>query len=52
MNRLKNQSPKLLLISLTFLLLVYDQQMHTCLLSDHKRIMINFVYVTNIDYIN
>jgi hypothetical protein len=33
------------------LLLVYDQQMHTCLLSDHHRIMINFIYVTIIVYI-
>jgi hypothetical protein len=25
-------------------LLVYDQQIHTCLLSDHQRIIINFMY--------
>jgi len=45
MNRLlqlKNQYLSLL-ISLTCLLLVYDQQMHTCWLSDHQRIMINFM---------
>ena len=34
------------------LLVVYDQQMHTCWLSDHQRIMINFMYVTNIVYVN
>ena len=32
------------MISLIRLLLVYDQQMHTCLLSDHQRILINFMY--------
>ena len=45
MNRLlqlKNQYLSLL-ISLTCLLLVYDQQMHTCWLSDHQRILINFM---------
>ena len=38
----------ILLISLIRLLLVYNQQMQTYLLSDHQRILINFMYVTNI----
>ena len=33
------------------LLLDYDQQIHTCSMSDHQKVMINFMYMKNIVYI-
>ena len=38
-------------IVLIRLLPIYDQQTHTCLMSDHQRVMINVMNVMNIVFI-
>ena len=46
-----NWEINIVLISFIRLLLIYDQQAHTCLMSDHQRVKIIFMSVMNIVYI-